>query len=54
MPSERLLSTAKLAGRGIGWIDVHLLAASLAEHLRFWTADVPLGAIATELGVAYK
>jgi predicted nucleic acid-binding protein len=41
-------------GRGIGWIDAHLLASALVGGARFWTADGPLGAIADELGIAYR
>lgn len=44
----------KLNGRGIGWIDAHLLASSLVGRLKLWTADAPLATVATELGVAYK
>jgi predicted nucleic acid-binding protein len=43
----------KLHGRGLGWIDVHLLASALVGRLRLWTIDLPLAALATELGVAY-
>ena len=43
----------RLHGRGVGWIDAHLLAAALVSDLRFWTADRPLAAIADELGVLY-
>lgn len=44
----------KLYGRGIGWIDAHLLASALVGRLRFWTTDAPLAAVANELGVGYK
>jgi hypothetical protein len=44
----------KLNGRGIGWIDAHLLASALVRRLRLWTADSPLVMVATELGIAYK
>lgn len=43
----------KLNGRGIGWIDAHLLASALVGHLRLWTADSPLATVARELGVGY-
>jgi predicted nucleic acid-binding protein len=46
--------TRKLHGRGIGWIDAHLLASALVASVPFWTADVPLGAIADELGIGYR
>lgn len=44
-----------LMGRGIGFIDVHLLAsAMLAAPARLWTSDRRLAAIASELNVAYQ
>jgi predicted nucleic acid-binding protein len=43
----------RLHGRGIGWIDAHLVAAALSERHRLWTADLRLHALAIELGVAY-
>jgi predicted nucleic acid-binding protein len=43
-----------LAGRGVGWIDVHLLASALVEQLPLWTADSRLFSVAQELGVAYE
>ena len=44
----------KLHGRGIGWIDAHLLASALVGRLKLWTADSPLATVATELGIAYE
>jgi predicted nucleic acid-binding protein len=43
----------KLHGRGIGWVDAHLLASALVARVPLWTADGPLGTIADELGIAY-
>jgi predicted nucleic acid-binding protein len=43
----------KLHGRGIGWIDVHLLASAIVGRLPLWTADASLAAMAAELGVEY-
>jgi len=42
-----------LHGRGAGWIDVHLLASVLAQHMQLWTADERVARLATELGIAY-
>ena len=42
-----------LHGRGVGWIDVHLLASAIVERMRLWTADARFSAIANELGAAY-
>ncbi len=44
----------KLHGRGIGWIDAHLLASALVGRLRLWTADPPLAMLARELKIAYE
>jgi predicted nucleic acid-binding protein len=44
----------KLHGRGIGWIDAHLLASALVGRLKLWTADPALAALAKELGIAYE
>ena len=43
----------RLQGRGIGWVDTHLLASALVERVSLWTADVRLAAVATELGIGY-
>ncbi len=43
-----------LMGRGIGYIDAHLLAAAaLTEDARLWTRDKRLDALAHELGLDY-
>ncbi len=44
----------KLHGRGIGWVDVHLLASALVDRLFLWTADSCLSSLAAELGIAHK
>jgi predicted nucleic acid-binding protein len=43
-----------LMGRGIGYIDVHLLASTaLSGDARLWTKDRRLAAVATELDLAF-
>ena len=43
-----------LMGRGIGYIDVHLLAAvALAGEAQLWTWDKRLAAVAADLELAY-
>ena len=44
----------KLHGRGIGWIDAHLLASALVGRLRLWTIDPALAGLARELRSAYE
>jgi len=43
----------QLMGRGIGYIDVHLLAAAAIHATQIWTRDKRLNKIAEELGLAY-
>jgi predicted nucleic acid-binding protein len=41
-----------LAGRGLGYIDVHLLAAARLSHAGLWTADKRLQASAELLSLS--
>jgi hypothetical protein len=44
-----------LMGRGIGYIDVHLLASTaLAAPARLWTHDRRLSRVAAELALAFE
>lgn len=45
------LETARLMGRGIGWVDVSLLASAVADRLGLWTLDRRLAATAARVGV---
>jgi predicted nucleic acid-binding protein len=38
-----------LWGRGIGWVDVHLLASALVTGCRLWTFDRSLAAAAEDI-----
>jgi hypothetical protein len=38
-----------LEGRGIGWVDVHLLASAALARTRLWTRDRALRAVAGAL-----
>ena len=45
----------QLMGRGIGYIDAHLLAATtLADSALFWARDKRLVQVATDLKLAYN
>jgi predicted nucleic acid-binding protein len=57
VPHEEVVAFVRerrLHGRGIGWIDAHLLASALVGRVKLWTADSPLATVATELGIAYR
>jgi predicted nucleic acid-binding protein len=44
----------RLAGQGIGWIDVHLLASAAVGGARVWTLDRRLHTVARRLGLAVE
>jgi predicted nucleic acid-binding protein len=47
-----LIEAHALAGRGIGWVDAHLLASALLAGVRLWTLDRRLSRAAGQVGVA--
>ena len=47
----RLVEERKLWGRGIGWIDAHLIASALLSNCMFWTLDHKLDHAAAHSGV---
>lgn len=44
----------RLHGRGIGWVDTHLLASALVARMTLWTADSTLATVAGELGINHS
>jgi len=49
---RQLVEERKLWGRGLGWIDAHLLASALLSNCQFWTLDKRLEHTAAELGLS--
>ena len=49
----QLIESKKLMGKGIGWVDTHLLATCLIGGLPLWTGDKNLRSISAALGVLY-
>jgi hypothetical protein len=50
----RFIERQALMGRGIGYVDVHLLAAAvLAATAALWTRDHRLAVVARDLGIAF-
>lgn len=50
----RFIEDNRLQGRGLGWIDMHLLASCALARIPFWTLDARLGKAAAALGVGRK
>ena len=47
-----LIERDRLMGRGIGYVDAHLLASARLSHCRLWTQDRRLADVAQEQGLA--
>lgn len=43
----------RLHGRGVGWVDVHLLASAIVNRFRLWSVDPRLAALAEEFRVGH-
>jgi predicted nucleic acid-binding protein len=50
--SLTFLDAHRLMGRGLGYVDVHLLAASVLDRTPLWSLDRRLAGVAGQLGVA--
>jgi predicted nucleic acid-binding protein len=48
-----LIDIHQLMGRGIGYIDAHLIASALLSHSLLWTGDKRLRTVAMDLGLAH-
>ena len=46
-----MLESHKLFGRGLGWIDMNLLASAQLSGCGLWTADTRLQKAAAKLGI---
>lgn len=46
-----LIENRRLWGRGLGWMDAHLIASALLSRCRLWTLDRRLATTASELGL---
>jgi hypothetical protein len=49
-----VIEAHRLFGRGLGWIDVHLLASAALSTSRLWTFDGALREASRRLGVAHR
>ena len=49
----RFVRLRRLHGRGIGWVDTHLVASALVAGIKLWTADPRLDAVGRELKIGH-
>jgi hypothetical protein len=47
------IENKSLMGRGLGYVDIHLLASALISNVVLWTFDRRLHDAAAQLGVSY-
>jgi predicted nucleic acid-binding protein len=50
----QLIEDSRLWGKGLGWIDAHLLASALLSHCSLWTLDRRLAKISAVLGLGTR
>jgi len=48
----QLIENYRLMGKGLGYVDIHLLASAILTRATFWTLDKKLNKIAGELRLA--
>ena len=48
-----LIEAHQLMGKGLGYIDIHLLSSARLSMIPLWTKDVPLKKAAAELDVLF-
>jgi predicted nucleic acid-binding protein len=49
----RLIDNYQIMGKGLGYIDMHLLASAILTHIPLWTLDKRLKDISSTLGIKY-
>ena len=42
-----------LIGKGLGYIDIHLIASAILTDIPLWTVDKKLNEISSKLGIGY-
>ena len=49
----RFIESHRLMGKGLGYIDMHLVASTILTKVSLWTLDKKLNEVASKMGVAY-
>jgi predicted nucleic acid-binding protein len=49
----RFIETNRLMGKGLGYVDIHLLASAVLTSVPLWTLDKGLSKAAAALGIKY-
>jgi predicted nucleic acid-binding protein len=49
----KFIENYQLMGKGLGYIDVHLMASALLSDVPLWTLDKTLDKFAKKIGISY-
>jgi len=49
----QFIENYSLVGKGLGYIDMHLLASAILSRVQLWTLDKKLKQVSLKLGLAY-
>ena len=49
----KFIESHQLTGKGLGYIDVHLIASALLTNVLLWTLDKTLGKFTEKIGINY-
>ena len=49
----QFINDYRLMGKGLGYIDMHILASSLLTQVSLWTTDKKLHAVSVQYGLCY-
>ncbi|MCP9917335.1 type II toxin-antitoxin system VapC family toxin [Cyanobium sp. ATX 6F1] len=50
----QVIDTHQLMGRGIGYIEAHLISSTMLSRASLWTQDRRLAAVAEALGIRFQ
>jgi predicted nucleic acid-binding protein len=50
----QFIESNRLMGRGIGYVDAHLLASAVLTSIPFWTLDKKLRRVTLKLGISLE
>ncbi len=49
----KLIENNQLVGKGLSYIDVHLIASTVLSNVLLWTLDKTLGKFTEKIGISY-
>ncbi|MCF6148934.1 MAG: type II toxin-antitoxin system VapC family toxin [Candidatus Kuenenia sp.] len=50
----RFIEDHTFMGKGLGYIDIHLIVSAIITNIPLWTADKKLNEISLKLGIGYQ